>query len=103
MEEAVKEILLTMSLNQYKTGIKYIHKGHSVYSLNINTGDIDGPLINGFKYIFGFIYMPALNIQNAEKRFDKVLKYAENMVKELTKATPLSSLGAGKDNTQLNT
>ena len=100
MEAEVKEVLFGMSLNQHKNGIRHIYKGHSIYKLNINTGDIDGPLQGEFKYEYGSIYMPALNIQNAEKRFSKVLKYAENLVKELNKATPLSSLRAGTDKTQ---
>lgn len=102
MEKQVKDILYNMSLNQYKRGIGKIHKGHSIFKFNIDTEEVSR--IEGeYKYEFGYIYMPALNLTNASRKFYIVCRYAVKQSKYPAANPHVSLIQAGLEQDKVNT
>lgn len=97
-----KEILFQSSLNQYKNISRLkLYFGHSIYQMNIDDGVVTEAKYNIERienaknkaitrkvHIYhspGYIYVSALNLTNAHKKFDRILLIVDRIVKSMPK------------------
>ena len=100
----IKPVLYEASANQFKNGFN-LCRGHSVFRMNIETQEIEkvDSKNNKVEYTFGYIYIPALNINNAVKKPDNIIRLTANRIaKERENAASFALQGDGK-NTQVET
>ena len=122
LETKAKELLHEMNLSQYKNFNKLrVSNGHEIYRMNIEDGVVskaEGTIDteydkfnrpykkNNVKYELGYLYVNALNLKNAHKKFNNIMYYVYKRV-ALNKLQQdnqhLSSLRAGLNNTEINT
>ena len=104
-----KEIMYGMSLNQLKNIDRiYIYDGHSLFKVDIASGILikaEYKIVNNspkFNYEPGCLYISALNENNAQKKFAKLLVKVDRNVKEnkdnLNKSTYFSLQGEEQTN-----
>ena len=84
-----KEVMYGMSLNQAKDVDRiYIYTSHSLFKVDIASGMLtkaEYKIVNNspkFNYEPGYLYIPALNENNAQKKFARILVRVDRNVKE---------------------
>jgi hypothetical protein len=84
-----KEILVNISLNQYKHRYRMpVNNGQTIFKMNIDTTLItEATIIKTKNDIIlqgepGYIYLPCLNITNAQRKFSRVLQAIDNDIRE---------------------
>lgn len=100
LTEAHKDLMFKMSVNQYaKIDKIFIHNGHSLFKMNIETTEItpastleDKQGSDAFVFQVGHLYQPALNIKTIVKKFDRIITVVDAIIKSDKTAVSSTSL-----------